>query len=264
MDKLAHYFVSLTVTGITHFLLAIFVYTRNRAAKLNQIYALYSLSIAVWSIFEALAITRYDRSLALLLWRINHVGVIFLTVTFVHFVFEFLNIEGRKKKLIPYFYAVAVLFTICNATPLFIRDVVPKFSFRFFIEPGPLYYVFFPLWVLLAVLGLYELHRALTGSRLTHYRKNQMKYFYGSMLVAYMGGMPNFLPTFGIEIPFIMPFATYAVAGYAFITAYAITRYHLMDINVVFRRTMVYSLSAGLLTTLFIILVLVITHLFSA
>jgi len=60
------------------------------------------------------------------------------------------------------------------------------------------------------------------------------------MFVAYLGGIPNFLPTFNIEIPYVMPFGTYAIPLYALATAYAIVRYRLMDIHTAIRRTTVF------------------------
>lgn len=61
------------------------------------------------------------------------------------------------------------------------------------------------------------------------------------MLVAYVGGAPNFFPTFDIEIPYLMPFGTYAIPIYALATTYAIVRYRLMDINVAVTRTAVFG-----------------------
>jgi signal transduction histidine kinase len=72
-------------------------------------------------------------------------------------------------------------------------------------------------------------------------KRNQLSYFSISMLVAYIGGVPNFLPTFNIEIPLLMPFGTYAIPVYALFTAYAIVAYRLMDIEIIIRRTVVFA-----------------------
>lgn len=248
MEILTHYFIALLVTGVTHLLLAAFVLFKGIKNRINQTYALYSASISIWAIFEAFGITASDRTIALFLWRLNHVGVIFITIGFVHFVFSVSSISGKKKKLIPISYAIAFIFVILNCTDLLISEVVPKFSFRYFINPGLIYYVFFTLWVSWAVYGLIELFR--TYSKSSGIRRNQMQYFCWSMLIAYIGGIPNFFPTFNIEIPVLMPFGTYAIPIYAFFTVYAIIKYHLMEIRVVATRTgifaIVYALVLGI------------------
>lgn len=234
MDSLTQYFIALLATGIINGSLGIFVILKGFNKRLNQLLALYSLSLFLWSVFEALGITRDNESLALLLWRINHIGVIFIPIFLVHFVFLLLDIKGRKKKLIPISYAVACIFLILDATPLLILEVVPKFSFRYFINPGPLYYTFFWMWIGWAVYGNVELFKEYFKT--SGYRRNQMQYFCWSLLFSYIGGVPNFFPTFNIEIPILMPLGTYAIPLYALATAYAILRYRLMDIRVAVTR----------------------------
>ncbi|MFC1589946.1 histidine kinase N-terminal 7TM domain-containing protein [Candidatus Omnitrophota bacterium] len=235
---LNQYFISLLVTGIVHFCLALIVLIKGIDKRLNQTYALYSFSISIWSIFEAFGIIQSNETFALWLWRINHAGVIFIPIFFVHFVYSLVGISGKKRKLIPISYLIACVFLILDATPLLIREVVPKFSFKYFINPGPFYYFFFSIWVGWAIYGLVEMFREYF--RVTGYRRNQMRYFCWSMLVAYMGGIPNFFPTFNIEIPILMPFGTYAIPIYAFFTVYAIIKYRLLEVEVVIGRTAVF------------------------
>lgn len=234
MDLLTQYFIALLVTGIVHLSLAAFILLKGIKKKVNQTYALYSVSIAIWAIFEALGITSYDKTTALFLWRINHMGVIFIPIGFVHFVYSASNITGKKRRLIPISYIIAFIFAGLNCTKLLILEVVPKFSFKYFINPGKIYYLFFFLWISWVLYGLFELFREYLKT--SGYKRNQMKYFYWSMLIAYIGGVPNFFPTFNIEIPMLMPFSTYAIPIYAFFTVYAILKYRLMDITVALTR----------------------------
>jgi len=237
---LKHYFLALAVTAATHFVLAIFVYLKGTRKPTNITYALYSLAISWWSSLEAFSIISHDEAAALFLWRLNHIGVIFITIFFVHFVVTLLDEPERlrKRRLILLSYLAGFCFLALDTTGLLIREVVPKFSFRHFINPGPAYFLFFCIWVGWAVYGLALLFKVYARS--SGVRRNQLRYFCWSMLVAYAGGAPNFLPTFNIEIPILMPFGTYAIPAYAFFTAYAIVRYRLMDINLAFTRTAVF------------------------
>ncbi len=247
-STLKQYFIALLATGIFNGGLGIFVLLKGFNKRLNQLFALYSFSLFLWSIFEALGITRYDKSLALALWRINHIGVVFIPIFLVHFIFLLINIKGWKRKLIPVSYILGSLFVILDATPLLILEVVPKFSFRYFINPGKLYYAFFWMWIAWAVYGNIELFKEYL--RASGHRKNQMKYFYFPLLFSYIGGVPNFFPTFNIEIPVLMPYGTYAITLYTLATAYAIVKYNLMDINLALTRAgifvVVYALVLGI------------------
>lgn len=238
MDLLTNYFIALLATGAVHLSLTIFILLKGLKNRINQTYALYSVSIAIWAIFEAFGITSHDSNVALLLWRINHMGVIFIPIGFVHFVYCTTNISDWRKKLIPVSYALGFIFAIANCTKLMILEVVPKFSFRYFINPGAIYYVFFTIWLSWIVYGLVELFKAYFKS--SGAKQNQLKYFCWSMLIAYIGGVPNFFPTFNIQIPYLMPYGTYAIPAYAFFTVYAIARYRLMDINVALTRTVIF------------------------
>lgn len=246
---LKHYFFALFVTAITHFILAVFVYSKGPRKLTNVTYALYSTAIAWWSSLEALSITTTSQAQALLLWRLNHVGVIFIPIFFVHFVMSLLEDHGRQRKrhLIVLSYVAGASLLALDTTPLFIQEVVPRFSFNYFINPGLLYPFFFIGWVGWAIYGLLLLFKVYARS--TGVRRNQLRYFCWSMLIAYIGGAPNFLPTFNIEIPGLMPFGTYAIPAYAFFTTYAIVRYRLMDVNLALTRTTVfmavYALALG-------------------
>jgi signal transduction histidine kinase len=80
-------------------------------------------------------------------------------------------------------------------------------------------------------------------------------------LIGFVGGTSTFLPEFGIDL--LYPFGNFTIPIYCLISTYAILRYRLMDINLVFRKGMVYSLSAGILTALFVVIVLTMTKLLS-
>jgi len=242
---LVHYAITLLVTAVTHFILAIIVYLKGSNRLTSITYALYSLSIAWWSSLQAIAITRFDAQTALFWWRVNHAGVIFIPIFFVHFVMSLLenNERIKRKRFIEASYLTGLIFLALDTTPLLINEVAPKFSFRYFINPGPVYHVFFALWVAWAVYGLFALFRIYFSS--SGIKRTQLIYFCWSMFVAYIGGIPNFLPTFNIEVPYVMPFGTYAIPLYAFATSYAIIRHQLLDIGVVIKRTLVFAGLAG-------------------
>lgn len=239
MNSLNQYVIALSLTSGTIFILSAFVYLKGINKKINQTFALYSLSTAIWSGCEAYAISTTNQANALLWWRINHIGVIFIPVFFVHFVFSLLGLNERKRRFIKIIYSIAFMTLAFDLTPLLIQEVVPKFSFNYFIEPGILYVPFFLLWLSLVIYGVFVLGRAYLKS--SGARRNQLKYLWWGTMIGYIGGAPNFLPTFNIEIPFFAPFGTYGVPIYVLMATYAIVAYRLMDIEVVIKKTLVFA-----------------------
>lgn len=246
MNLLPHYITSLLLTSIIFFSMGTFVLWKNTKRLVNITFFLHFISVAIWSFFEALSIYVPDHNTALLLWRINHVGVIFIPIFFLHFVFSLLNIKETKRKVLFIAYILGFIFLILDATNLLIADAVPKFSFRHFQEPGIIYPIFFFLWIVAVVYGHYELFKAYSNS--TGARRNELKYHFWGVLLGYVGGAPNFLPSFHIEIYPINPFGTYGIILYATILTYAIAKYRLMDINIAIRNFLSYGMEVVVLS----------------
>jgi len=242
MSPLNHYVIAPLLTSFTAFILAAFIYFKNRKKKINRIFALYSLIIAVWSFCQGLlfyAQNPQDKAMALLWARLLHCSAFFIPTLFLHFVLIFLDeIKQRKNLLVlPYLISFSLL-AICP-TELFIKDMVPKFSFRYIVEPGPVYsfcLLFFAAYVTYALYKLFKAHHTFSGIR-----ANQTKYLFWGSLLGYMGGSLNFLWVFNIRLYPLNPFGIYTVPLYVFVVAYAIVKHRLMDITVAITRGTVFA-----------------------
>ena len=247
-NLLPHYVLALTATSLSMIPIAAFVYFSDRKKLANKTFGAYFLSIGWWAAFEAVGINVNNHDVALFWWRFNHIGVIFIPVFLVHFVYSMLRPaeQPRYRRAVKAAYTFGFFFLALNATPYLIVDVVPKFSFNYFINPGPMYYIFLALWLMLAVYGMRMLFHIYFHSR--GEERQRLTLFSWFMGLSYLGGVPNFLPTFNIEIPYLMPFGTYALPVLFFVTAYSIVRHQLMDIEVVIKRTVVFAgLTIGVL-----------------
>lgn len=235
----AQHLSALLATSIATFIIGVFVYFKNKKIHLNQIFALYSLSIATWSLGQGLHSIAPNITICLFWARLSHVGVVFIPTLFLHFVFTLLGILKNKRKILISAYFISSFFLFFNLfTKLYIPAAVPKFSLKYYIEPGFFYPFSVVFFAMCAVYGLYELFKALLRS--AGIRHNQLKYLYWSSLFGYIGGGLNFLFVFDICIYPINPFLTYLVPLYVFVVAYAIIRYRLLDINVMITRATVF------------------------
>lgn len=82
--------------------------------------------------------------------------------------------------------------------------------------------------------------------------KNQLKYLILAAIIGWSGAHGELLPEFGIDI---YPYSNFLIAIYPFIFAYAIFKHHLLDINLVIKRGLVYSILVAMITIAYILFV---------
>lgn len=237
--QLLNLITALVLTSLTTLLLGIFVYFTKRNSRIGTIFLFYSFSISWWSFFQILHVTSFDRSNAIMWARIMEAGAFFIPALFVHFVDLFLELK-IKKLILGWLYVLSFAIATLCITPYMIADAVPKLYFKFIMVPGPLYP--FALLFFLSCVGygnyaLYKAYSTAWGAR-----RNQLRYLLGSSLVGYIGGGANFFLAYGINIPYLNPFGTYAIPLYVAATSYAIVKYRLMDISVAMEKGLNYLL----------------------
>jgi len=232
--------ISGILIAVSCFLLSLLVFKSNPKKRINQISALSGLCVAIWGVGIYVIAQTIDKNSAFLYWRLAHIGVIFIPVFFVHFVYKLLGINN--KKVLRIIYALGLLFLIANITSSwFISDMRWVFgSFYYDSPPGIIYPFFIFFFVALAVYGNYELIKAYFKETST--KRYQIKYYLIGSLIAYVGGSTAFLPVFGIDI---YPALSIAIVFYPLMTTYAIIRYQLMDIRIIVRKSTIYLIIAG-------------------
>ncbi len=237
-----HVTASALVTSISTFFLACFIISRDFKNKLYAVFALYSLSISLWSFFLFINIYVKNYKVSLFAAHLLHVPATFIPILFVHYVNIFLGDNSKKfhAKWIVCSYIVGIIITPLTMTNLIVNEVAPKFGLRHYTVAGSnLYYFYVAFWITNAVYGLLRLGSAYTKSEGA--RRNQLRYlFYGS-LIGYAGGSDNFLLVYNYAILPFFPYGDYAIPLYVFSTTYAIIAHKLMDIEVIIRRTAVFT-----------------------
>ncbi|MFH1287885.1 MAG: histidine kinase N-terminal 7TM domain-containing protein [bacterium] len=237
MNIAQQYVIVLLTTSSTVFLLACFVYFKNSHKTVNQTFTFYSLCIVIWSLGQAYHNSATNRIDAIFWARFFHVGVFFISTGFLHFTLVLLDINQLKRRLIAVIYSISFIFLFFDFTPLFISNAVPKFSINYYWVMGPIYPFFLMFFSCNVIYALFLMHKYYKFS--TGIKQNQLKLLFWSSLFGYIGGYSNFLPLFNIHIYPFNPWGTFTVPIYAGIVVYAIVKYRLMDIQVVFSKTLV-------------------------
>jgi len=225
--------------------------------KLQRLLLCFNMVVAVWGVGLFLVGIAENEPKAILGWQIAHLGGFFIGTFFYHMVCVFCEIQRRK--LIYFAYIQAILFNILNfgTNHLFTNT---RFVFGIYYNDVTLLLVLGILsYLSLVFLSYVELSRFLKKTK--GYKRTQTLYIIFAFMIGFVGGTSTFLPEFRIDL--LYPFGNFGITLYCLIVSYAILRYRLMDIKLVFRKSMVYSLSAGILTSLFVVLVLAMTKFLS-
>jgi signal transduction histidine kinase len=241
---MTHYIIASLLTFFTTLFLAVFVYFKNPKSLINRLYALEEFSAAFWIFCYFKMITSANVATGLFWSRALHAGAVFIPLLFLHFGMILLNLSQEKRKIIVVYYIFCFILLALLPTKLFVLDAAPKFAFRYFIVPGPLYHLFTLYFFTCAVYTLYYLLNGFRNSR--GLRRNQLKYLFFAYLIGYGGGgVSAFLPLFNIPTPH---WGLYLIPLCMVIITYAIVKYRLMDINIAIKTGTAY-VSLAVLTT---------------
>ncbi len=251
MTLFQYHLLGLALTLVTTLGFGLFVLWKNPRRPLHRSMALYFFSLSWWSGWECAALQMPTRELSFQLMRLEYIGVVFiptLTCTAVTYLLDFTS-RARKRFLLPLY--------VFSVVSLFFATIYPTKRFLS-VSPGPVAYL--PVWGWAGphygiFLGFW-LGVGLLGHALVFHRwwqsegqeRTRLALFLGGTLFAYLGGCPEFALKYGIRVGWLNPFGLYAFPIYVGLLTYAILRHHFLDIRVVIRRSLVYSILVTLLT----------------
>ena len=247
MDKELYFALSGLFIAITSIALGLFVFLKNKKAKVNQSFALFCVSVFVWSGFYILWPLAESKEGTLFWFRMLHVGSIFISITYFHFIVTWLGLYQKKKKAVFIGYCLAFFFLLFVFSPLFIKDMVPKFSMRYWAEPGILYHFYLLMFFGFAIYSFYLL--LVNYNKATGIKKKQIGFILAGIVIAYIGGSTNYLLWYDINVP---PYGNILGAAFVISSAYAIVKYRLMNIKVILTELLVVLIAFVLLVETFL------------
>ena len=226
------------VATTANLFLAIFVYQRNKKARVNQIFAILSFCLASWNFGVLSWYLPLPEYTVEFLSRVFRTGLIFVPPTALHFSFIMSsNLEKKRNQQgLLMSYILAALFSFFNWTPYFVTGL-KQTLWGYSPVAGWGYYPFvanFAFFISWGLFALYKKYQTTTSPLLV----NRIRYLFAGAFMAVLLGSINFLTILGIEI---YPIGNMANVFYAGIVAYAIGKYHLLDIEVIIEKGIVYA-----------------------
>jgi len=231
------YFTSILalISAIFVFGLGLFVFFKNKKARINQVFALMSLAVTVW-LFGTFEMLNAGSDQAAIFWdRFIYAGVVFVPALMYHFSLIFTKAKPPKK-LLTLSYISSFIFLILSRTDYFVSDVF-RYTWGVHTQARLFHHIFLIDFFFFLFLTLKNFYRYYINKALTGLGKTQAKYVFLAFLILIIVGSTAYAPAYKIGI---YPFSFGSGLVFAIVLAYAIVAHRLMDIKLVARRSTVY------------------------
>ena len=215
----------------------------RRRDRLAVLFALSNLSLAVWNLGDAVVILPESHDVKLFLFRLNYVAGIVCVWFFYMFMFAFIN-----KPLTHFRWVwrsirlVGILLLPLSFSQLLVKDLVVDVS-PFKEIPGvamPVFIIYMISGYVIPLSQVFVSYKSAIGLA-----KRQLGYMFFALFFILLEAFAFFSSLYYKNIP---PYYFQLQVAYVLVLAYAIARYKLMDINLVFRYATIYFLFAITLT----------------
>jgi len=245
--------VSTVFNAIVFSLIGVFVYLKNPNNRINQSFCIWSIFMFIWAFGYFFPFVKDSKELSLLSFRMLHSGSNFIPISFLYFVSSVLGIYPEQKKIIKTGAFIHIILAFIVPTPLFIKDMVPKFEMFYWAEINFMYSVWLIIWMSIVNYSVYLLY--IGYKKAVGIKKIQIKYILIGAIFTFSCGSTNFFLFYDINI---LPYLNILSSLYALTTAYAIIRYRFMDIYLTISNTfkiiVAFALSSLLSTLLYFLL----------
>jgi len=211
---------------------------RNPANTINRRFCIFTLAISLWIFFIFFLLQTREPGLAAFRLKLVFCAAMFIPSTF----FFFSSVFPDRVELPINRYLSIFFFTISFLLVFFSPHIVVSVSFVKQLPQaryGWLFPVFWFYFIACMAYSLYSLYRK--SIRYYGIKRLQVQYLYfGVAASVFLGAITNFLlPSIGIwQVEMFVPLVSVPIP---IAVAYAIVKYHLMDISVVIKRSTVYA-----------------------
>lgn len=230
-----YFSASCLFNAITSIVLIPMILLKKPRTRTIVVFFLFLLAVAEWSVFYFLWLKTPNVELAEFFARICMIGVLLMPSLFLHFIVSLLN-HKIAKYFISVNYFISLMFIVAVFTPLYLNGMRPIHFIPLWPQPGPIFGLTVAHFILVYLYTHVIMWRAITSSH--GVKQNQILYVFIGTLIGGLAGATNFLSWYTLYPPIFNIFTSI----YVITIAYAILRYRLMDIEIVIKKGIVYSI----------------------
>jgi len=225
--------IPMFLMGIVTLALGFLVYRSNRQSPAHRHFLVLCASIALWLDATSIGLCAADAEIALGWFKLDNVGVMYISIAFYAFSAEFLQIKRPRSIWLGYGLA-----TLLAGAVLVREDFVAgvhRFSWGYFPQWGPAsapFFIIFFSYMAVAFTDYFRTYRTVT----TSIKRQQIRFLLPAFVIAYTGSI-DFFPAFGYEL---YPFGYIPIFLLILAITVAILRYRLLDAALLVSRSAVY------------------------
>lgn len=225
--------------------LALIVLTRSGQARVNKVFSFLCFAIFTWLSAYTVAYFTKDINIAAISCRIACTAVILVNPLFYDFAVSYLRIDRERKFVVLAYVVTALMVPLFLFTNVFL-DIPHKYYWGYYSKAGPYHPLYLVIFFVIFLRSIYLWFKAfLSRKTLPPIEKNRLKYLFAVSILIMLAGS-DYLQKYGIEV---YPFGWIFVVLYSTVAFMAILRYHLLDIEVIIKKTLVFaSLFASVFT----------------
>jgi len=252
--QLSPYSILPLFTSISGLSLGLLVFVKNKNSKLSMPFLGFCIPLSMWPLCYSIIYSIHSYTISLFLGKLACFSVIICSACFYHIILQFLNIRNKEKVLIYCFYFIfAIFLPILFLTDKFISGLY-TYYFGFYSKAGPYYHYLLIVFYYFMLRPIYLLIEHMRTNKLSPKQRIQAKYFLMGFSFTIIASI-DFLPKYNIEI---YPVGSFFAFCWVATMTYAILKHQLLDINIVIKRSLVYSVLITALSIIFLGLVLLI------
>ncbi len=235
--------------------LALLALVRGDKTPVNKIFFILCILASLLYADILCAFNLQSAKTALLISRIDHFFIVYMIPCYIHFFHLYCKIEKRKL-LIYAAYCYAFILMCFTPTPLYIESM-RHFYFGFFAKGGAIFPLFGIGSLFVTVYVLIILSQAIRNEK-NNLQKNRLKYLLlGFGIMGVMNGL-NIVTIFGVPL--------YPPGNFSFIPliifAVGLFKHDLLDMGVLVRKSLIYSLLTASLTCIYAFIIILADNLF--
>lgn len=252
----------LAFTGLVNFLcssaLGILVYRKCPHRAVGAAYAVLNLTVASFSAFYFLWQSSSTPASSLFHLRMLTVSAFWINQALLYFNSAFFGMTIRRKRMLYLSAVLNGIFSVLNFTTIMYSNMAPRYGLGYWPLTVTPWFSLYLLWwhgeLIYAFWDLIDARRRLEG-----HARDQVTYMIAAFGVGFLGGIVNWPMWYGIYFP---PYLNILVSGYTLLMSYAIVKHRLLDMTIIIRRTLIYSIVTAALAAVYITLIVLITHVF--
>lgn len=233
---------------ICFFGLAGITLARGRPSVAHRLFVLICAIGCLLNLDILVAFTTASPATALWVSRIDHALVVWLIPLYIHFFHAYLNVPAPRW-LLRGAYAYALVLMLFTPTDWYFTGM-QQYRFGYFTRAGAVYPFFAAGAVAVTTYALVLVHRAI-GRATVAARRNSLRYVRAGFGLMGLLNVLSLLPNFGIEV--------YPAGCLSFIplTVFwvGLFRHDLLDMGIVIRKGLLYSLLTGFVLGLYALVV---------